>query len=141
MTRDFEDRAQKRREQEVHMKSHVGMEQHVCLVCTVPFDTGNILLDTRVRNGELMQSLDPKVVTGWGLCPQHQKLYDDGFIALIGCDESKSSPSPDGTITPANAYRTGGVAHLRSSTWARRQDDAVRVRVGRRDRQAATDGQ
>ncbi len=30
-------------------KSHVSLEQHVCLLCGVAFDTGNILLDKRLR--------------------------------------------------------------------------------------------
>ena len=29
-------------------KSHVSMEQHVCLVCGVAFDTGAILLDNQI---------------------------------------------------------------------------------------------
>lgn len=29
-------------------KSHVSLEQHVCLVCGVAFDTGTILLDRRL---------------------------------------------------------------------------------------------
>ena len=30
-------------------KSHVSLEQHVCLVCGTAFDTGAILLDKRLR--------------------------------------------------------------------------------------------
>jgi len=45
-------------------KSHVSLEQRVCLVCGTTFDTGAILLDKRLR-----QHLDRHTVTGWGLCP------------------------------------------------------------------------
>lgn len=30
-------------------KSHVSLEQHLCLVCSVTYDTGSILLDKRLR--------------------------------------------------------------------------------------------
>src|SRR3546814_5168048 len=43
-------------------KSHVSLEQHVCLVCGVAFDTGAILLDKRLR-----ASLERHTATGWGL--------------------------------------------------------------------------
>lgn len=58
-------------------KSHVSLEQHVCLVCGAAFDTGAILLDRRLR-----ASMKHHTATGWGLCPEHQKLSDDGFVAL-----------------------------------------------------------
>lgn len=94
-------------------KSHVSMEQHACLVCGKPFDTGTILLDTRVINGKLRQSLEPHTVTGWGLCPEDEKLYKDGYIALVACDESRSTKEPDGSVGPSGAWRTGAVAHVR----------------------------
>ena len=59
-------------------KSHVSLEQHVCLVCGKAFDTGTILLDKRLR-----ASMEHHTKTGWGLCPEHQKLADDGFVALV----------------------------------------------------------
>ncbi|SFE17291.1 hypothetical protein SAMN03159379_07464, partial [Variovorax sp. NFACC26] len=43
-------------------KSHVSMEQHLCLVCGLGFDTGGILFDRRLR-----QSMQRHTVTGWGL--------------------------------------------------------------------------
>ena len=66
-------------------KSHVSLEQHVCLVCGTAFDTGAILLDKRLR-----ASMERHTATGWGLCPEHQKLADDGFVALIECDPQRS---------------------------------------------------
>ncbi|WP_430522156.1 hypothetical protein [Pseudomonas aeruginosa] len=45
-------------------KSHVSLEQHVCLVCGTAFDTGAILLDKRLR-----ASMERHTATGWGLCP------------------------------------------------------------------------
>jgi len=91
------------------MKSHVGMEQKVCPVCGQVFDTGAILLDKRLRN-----TLKQKTVTGWDLCPEHAKLWERGYIALVECDPEKSKFT-GGTIKPEDAYRTGRIAHIRKA--------------------------
>ncbi|HDP4805321.1 ATPase [Pseudomonas aeruginosa] len=95
-------------------KSHVSLEQHVCLVCGVRFDTGALLLDRRLR-----ASMERHTATGWGLCPEHQKLSDDGFVALIECDPQRSgSPAGGGRVKPEQAYRTGRLAHLKRDAFA-----------------------
>ncbi len=95
-------------------KSHVSLEQHVCLVCGTRFDTGAILLDRRLR-----ASMERHTATGWGLCPEHQKLSDDGFVALIECDPQRSgSPAGGGRVKPEQAYRTGRLAHLKREAFA-----------------------
>lgn len=66
-------------------KSHVSMEERVCLVCGNPFDTGAILLDKRLR-----QSMAHRTVTGWGLCPEHEQMFKDGYVALVECDPERS---------------------------------------------------
>lgn len=93
-------------------KSHVSMEQHICVVCGKEYDTGTILLDKRLSN-----SLERTTLTAWGMCPEHKKARADGFIAMIGIDEEKSSGSANGHITPEDAYRTGPVLHLKDTTW------------------------
>ncbi len=93
-------------------KSHVSMEQHICVVCGKEYDTGSILLDKR-----LGETLDRTTLTGWGMCPEHKKARADGFIAMIGIDEEKSTVSANGNITPEDAYRTGPVLHLKDTTW------------------------
>ncbi|MGR4870273.1 ATPase [Variovorax sp. LARHSF232] len=96
-------------------KSHVSLEQRVCLVCGASFDTGSILLDRRLR-----ASMKRHTVTGWGLCAEHQKLSDDGFVALVECDPKRSgSPSGNGRMKPEQAYRTGRLAHLKREVFAR----------------------
>lgn len=96
-------------------KSHVSLEQHVCLVCGMHFDSGNILLDKRLR-----ASLERHTTTGWGLCPQHQKLFDDGFVALIECNPQRSGLHDGLTrLKPEQAWRTGRLAHLRRQVFAR----------------------
>lgn len=88
-------------------KSHVSLEQHICPVCGQTFDTGSILLDKRLR-----QSMDRHTTTGFSLCPEHQKMFEDGYIALVCIDESKTKLGKNGLTTPENAHRTGDVAHL-----------------------------
>jgi hypothetical protein len=80
------------------MKSHVSMAQHQCPICGVMHDTGEILLNKNLR-----QTLDPKTTTGMSFCPQHAKMRDEGYIALIECDP--------------NGVRLGRVAHIRATVW------------------------
>ena len=94
-------------------KSHVSLEQHVCLVCGMAFDTGAILLDKRLRT-----SMRRHTTTGWGLCPEHQKLFDDRFAALVECDLRCSGFRTGGRTKPEQAHRTGRVAHLRRAVFA-----------------------
>lgn len=95
-------------------KSHVSLEQHVCLTCGAAFDTGAILLDKHLR-----ASMEHYTQTGWGLCPEHQKLSDDGLVALIECDPQRSGSSPGAArMKPGQAHRTGGLAHLRREAFA-----------------------
>ena len=90
-------------------KSHVSMERRVCLVCGVEYDTGAILLDRR-----LQPSLERFTTTGWGLCAEHQRLFDEGYIALVECDPSQSGVTLNtATLKPRDAFRTGRIAHVR----------------------------
>ena len=102
-------------------KSHVSLEQHVCLVCGTSFDTGSLLLDRRLR-----ASMERHTTTGWGLCAEHQRMHSDGFVALVECDPQRSGArSSDGLLKPGQAYRTGRLAHLRREVFARVFDVAV----------------
>lgn len=94
-------------------KSHVSLEQHVCLACGKPFDTGAILLDKRLR-----ASMERHTATGWALCPEHQKLSDDGFVVLVECDLQRSGSQASGRMRPEQAYRTGRLAHLKREAFA-----------------------
>ncbi|MCW0386272.1 hypothetical protein NB722_000811 [Xanthomonas sacchari] len=114
-------------------KSHVSLEQHVCLVCGSAFETGSLLLDKRLR-----ASMERHTRTGWGLCPEHRKFADDGFVALIECDPERSALATNAErLKPEHAYRTGHVAHLRREVFAKLFDvplescqDCVFVEVG-----------
>jgi len=93
-------------------KSHVSLEHKICVVCGSKYQTDAILLDTRLNN-----SLPPRAITGWGMCEEHQKLKDDGFVALVGCDESRSILKRNDSIDPDGAFRTGSFVHLKTNTW------------------------
>lgn len=96
------------------MKGIATVEQHRCLICTKDFDTGAILFNRRLKD-----TFDPHTVTGWGHCPDCQKLFDEGYVALVGADESKSSHVANGNLTPESAWRTGKIAHVRFEAFDR----------------------
>lgn len=90
-------------------KSHVSMEQRVCLICGVSYDTGAILLDKRLR-----ASMERYTRTGCGLCDEHQRLMTQGYVALVECDPERSGLAAGSSVLkPSQAYRTGRLAHLK----------------------------
>ena len=89
-------------------KSHVSMEQKICLVCGAVYDSGAVLLDTRIINGKLRESMERNTITGYGLCEEHQRLFDAGYIALVEC----SNTNTKSTLSQENANRTGNIIHL-----------------------------
>jgi hypothetical protein len=96
-------------------KSYVSLEQHVCLVCGATFDTGSILLDRRLRS-----SMELYTTTGWGLCAEHQRLFSEGFVALVECDPRRSEMSSGADrMKPEQAYRTGRLAHVKREAFAK----------------------
>lgn len=96
-------------------KSYVSLEQHVCLVCGTAFDTGSILLDRRLRS-----SMEHHTTTGWGLCAEHQRLFSEGFVALVECDPQRSEMSSGADrMKPEQAYRTGRLAHVKREAFAK----------------------
>ena len=92
--------------------SHVTMEQHQCVVCCTKYDTGAILLDKQLR-----QRFERNTTTGLGLCPEHQALSEQGYVALIEIEADKSILRGN-KCKPEDAYRTGVVAHIKASAWA-----------------------
>ena len=84
-------------------KSNVGMGYSQCPICGREHDEV-VLLHTRLK-----PKLEPRQCVGLALCPEHQKLKDEGYIALI---ETVNQPRDF-----ASAERTGAVAHVRSSAW------------------------
>lgn len=88
-------------------KSYVTCEQKICMVCGNKYDTNAVLLNKYLRS-----VFDTKTVTGFGLCPKDQALYDQGYIALVEIDPTKSVIRYD-TVKQEGAHRTGVVAHIK----------------------------
>lgn len=89
-------------------KSRVATEQKVCAVCARKYDIEAILLDKRLK-----KSLAQPTVSGTGICPEHAKLHEDGFIALVEIDPEKSGNPHNNIVKQQDAYRTGNIAHIR----------------------------
>lgn len=88
-------------------KSYVTHEQKICIVCGCQYGTDALLLDKSLRH-----IFDSTTVTGFGLCPKDQALYDQGYIALVEIDPTKSVIRYD-TVKQEGAHRTGVVAHIK----------------------------
>lgn len=89
-------------------KSYTAMEKKICIVCAQTYDTGAILLDKR-----LQESLENPTISGTGICPEHTKMHENGYIALVEIDPTKSKVPAKNNIKQEDAYRTGTVAHIR----------------------------
>lgn len=94
------------------MKSHVSLEAAICPVCGQQHQTGTVMIDKRLRD-----VFEQETVTGYAMCPEHQKLLDDGFVALVGIDPTRSSTEKTGAMTLQGAFRTGNLMHIRASVW------------------------
>lgn len=86
-------------------KSHVGMGHHVCPVCGLKHDEVVLL------NRFLRDTLTDNMFMGFALCPEHQKLWDDGYVALV---EVSNQPKDF-----QSAERTGNLAHVRAEAFSR----------------------
>ncbi|MDB6084041.1 MAG: ATPase [Gammaproteobacteria bacterium] len=96
-------------------RSHVSMERCVCVACGAEYDTGALLIDKRLR-----ASLEHYTTTGWGLCPEHQRLFDEGFVALVECDPERGGASSHTDVRKSGqAFRTGRIAHIRRELFGR----------------------
>ena len=88
-------------------KPFVTVEQHICIVCGTYFDTGTVLL-----NQHMSAVFDDKTATRYGLCPAHNKLHEDDYVAFVAVDPDRC-PSVNHAIDPREAYRTGDIAHIK----------------------------
>lgn len=99
-------------------KSYVSMKQKICIVCGHTYDSGAILMDKSLKD-----SMEQKTITGEGLCPEHQKAFDNGYIALVGVDPNKSKIEDQNKevakIHKNNAFRTGNVLLVKRETFPR----------------------
>lgn len=94
-------------------KSYVSMEQKLCEVCAKPYDSGAILLDKRLKD-----SMEQHTITGIeGKCPECQKKFDEGYIALVEIDPIKSNIAGRQRINQEDVYRTGTLVHLKENVF------------------------
>ena len=93
-------------------KSFVAMEQKVCPICGIvhSHDCG-ILLDKRLKD-----SMEQNVTTGYGLCEEHDHLFKEGYIALIGVSNTAETTTGQ-TLTQDTAERTGSLCHMRKEVF------------------------
>jgi hypothetical protein len=95
-------------------KSHVSMEQKLCPVTGVTWDSGAILLDKRMK-----QSMERYTTTGMEICPEVKERIKEGFIPMVEADPKKSETLPNGNMNPKGAYRTGRVFYLKVEAFKR----------------------
>ena len=85
----------------------VALEQRQCVVCGKLYETGNLLMDTRFRN----DFENRHACTGLGMCPEHQKYVDDGYVI---CLEVSNQPGENGDVMrPEEAERTGNICFIK----------------------------
>lgn len=98
-------------------KSHVSMDTKICPVCGIKHDVG-ISLERQLKN-----KLDIHNITGYELCEEHKKLWEDGYVALIEIDPTKSVQHESNnnefftTVNMQDAYRTGNILHLKKTAF------------------------
>jgi len=80
-------------------ETYVSLEQHACIVCDTAFDTA----------GPALASEHGAPYDDWlGPVPEHQKLFDDGFVVLVECDPRRRGSQASGRTKPEQAYRRAG---------------------------------
>lgn len=92
-------------------KNYVSMEQKQCPVCGVVFDSGAILMDMT-----LAETFERNTVTGYKMCEEHERLKDEGYIAVIEAIPEGASVAKT-KIDEAN--RTGRILHIRQEAFHR----------------------
>jgi hypothetical protein len=86
--------------------SFVPPEQRVCPVCGKTFATRH-----------LRPSFERYTVTDYDLCPEHAAMQQE-FVALAGCDPTRSTFDGDRVKEFGDVHRTGRFAHVRRTEWA-----------------------
>ena len=94
------------------MDNHVGLEAHICVVCGEQYDTGAILLATKYkkdRDGDLapVKPIEQHHVTGTGVCPEHQKQIDEGFVLFVEMQDEPANGTHYTNEEFLEARRTG----------------------------------
>ena len=88
-------------------KSYVTMEQKICPVCGITFDTNAILMDKR-----LMNVFDMHTITGYEFCPDCEGKRKEGYVALIVI-KTPSTTTSENRVMMEDACRTGEIVHVK----------------------------
>jgi len=96
------------------VKSYVTMEQHICCICGRAFDTNAILMNRHLR-----EVFKTSRTAGYGICNDDQRKINDGYIALIVIDPTRSSiESTARKLHDLDGiYRTGEIAYVKRDKW------------------------
>ena len=84
------------------------MAKNICKVCGCTFDSGEILLHKNLRAIK-----DEVTVIGWSLCPEDQKKFNEGYLALVVVNQKSKHPTENETLKPSEADRTGMILHIK----------------------------
>ena len=90
-------------------KDYVGMGYEFCPVCGQRH-TETVLLDRGLK-----ESLERENCTGFSLCEEHRKLFEQGYIALIELDKIPTNSDPTGLEID---NRTGRYVHIKKEIWS-----------------------
>lgn len=83
--------------------SYVQMSKHQCPICGEIHESGDILLNTRLKD------IPSDMVSELSLCPAHQRLADEDYIGMVVVSNTESKVH----LTPETAIRTGELVHLK----------------------------
>lgn len=99
-------------------KSHVSMEQKLCIICGKQHDSGNILLDMKLR-----KSMERHTLIGYGHCDDCQAKVDEGYVAAV--EISNDGEGEGKRIKTEDAIRTGTLVWIRKSLLDQMLDVAI----------------
>ena len=89
-------------------KSYVTMTRKICFVTGKPYDTEELLFDLRLE-----PTFEKYTITGYGICPEVQRLLDEGNVALVGIIPEKSNLTGTEGVKAEDVYRSGIICYIR----------------------------
>lgn len=115
----------------------VAREKRMCILCDETYDTGNLLMSTKLRHkikyldhrttyttDELEGTLPEEAIVGHGLCDTCKKDYSGlsldqyDHACCVAIDPDRSVVKEGRTVNPSDqVWRTGEVVFIRRSVW------------------------
>lgn len=90
------------------MKSYVTMEQHICPICGEVHETGNLLLDKRLK-----ERFERNTITGMSFCPKHKKMEEEGWVFFVEIEPPTGTLEGASRLKPSQVALTGRNAAIR----------------------------